>query len=71
MTRKRRILFLHLGHDFGGVEVYLCNLAQLLRDDAEVVALCSHPQLIDSLQAQSVQVLRFPKLPALCAACAF
>ena len=62
MTRKRRILFLHLGHDFGGVEVYLGNLAKLLREDAEVVALCSHPELIERLQAQSVQVLKFPEL---------
>ena len=62
MTRKRRILFLHLGHNFGGVEVYLGNLAKLLREDAEVVALCSHPELIERLQAQSVQVLKFPEL---------
>jgi glycosyltransferase involved in cell wall biosynthesis len=62
MTRKRRILFLHLGHAFGGIEVYLSNLAQLLREDAKVVALCSHPELIERLQAQSVQVLKFPKL---------
>ena len=61
MTRKRRILFLHLGHDFGGVEVYLGNLAQLLREDAEFIALCSHPELIERLHAQSVQVLKFPK----------
>jgi glycosyltransferase involved in cell wall biosynthesis len=62
MIRKRRILFVHLGHDFGGVEVYLCNLAQLLREDAEVVALCSHPQLMERLRAQSVQVLKFPEV---------
>jgi glycosyltransferase involved in cell wall biosynthesis len=62
MSRKRRILFLHLGHAFGGIEVYLGNLAQLLREDAEVVALCSHPELIERLQAQSVQVLKFPEV---------
>jgi glycosyltransferase involved in cell wall biosynthesis len=62
MNRKRRILFLHLGHAFGGVEVYLGNLAQLLREDAEIVALCSHPELIERLKTQSVQVLNFPAL---------
>jgi glycosyltransferase involved in cell wall biosynthesis len=62
MTRKRRILFLHLGHAFGGIEVYLGNLAQLLCEDAEIIALCSHPELINRLKAQSVQVLSFPEL---------
>ncbi len=62
MIKKRHILFLHLGDSFSGVEVYLANLAQLLREDAEVVALCSHPELIERLRAQSVTVLMFPRL---------
>ena len=62
MIKRRRILFLHLGHAFGGVEVYLDNLAQLLRQDAEIVALCSHPELIRRLRVQSVKVLEFPEL---------
>ena len=59
---KRRILFLHLGNDFGGIEVYLSNLAALLRADAEIVALCSHPQLNERLQAQAVDVVRLPSM---------
>ena len=59
---KRRILFVHLGNDFGGIEVYLSNLATLLRDDAEMTALCSHPKLIERLQAQGVHVVRFPMM---------
>jgi len=57
---KRRILFLHLGNDFGGIEVYMSNLATLLREDAEIVALCSHPKLIELLKAQAVHVVRLP-----------
>jgi glycosyltransferase involved in cell wall biosynthesis len=59
---KPRILFLHLGHAFGGIEVYMANLAALLREDADIVALCSHPHLIERLQAQGVDVVRFPEL---------
>jgi glycosyltransferase involved in cell wall biosynthesis len=59
---KHRILFLHLGHAFGGIEVYMANLAMLLREDADIVALCSHPHLIKRLEAQGVQVIRFPQL---------
>jgi glycosyltransferase involved in cell wall biosynthesis len=58
---KRRILFLHLGHDFGGIEVYLANLVALLRDEAQLFACCSHPRLIDCLEAQQVRVLRLPQ----------
>jgi methyl coenzyme M reductase subunit C len=59
---KHRILFLHLGHAFGGIEVYMANLAMLLREDADIVALCSHPHLIERLEAQGVHVIRFPQL---------
>jgi glycosyltransferase involved in cell wall biosynthesis len=62
MVKRRRILFLHLGHAFGGVEVYLVNLGKLLRKDAEVVALCSHPELIKRLRAEFVRVVEFPQL---------
>jgi glycosyltransferase involved in cell wall biosynthesis len=58
---KRRILFLHLGHAFGGIEVYMANLAALLHNDAEIVAWCSHPHLIERLQAQGVQVVSLPE----------
>lgn len=58
---KRRILFLHLGQAFGGIEVYMMNLASLLREDAEIVAMCSHPRLIEGLEAQSVRVIRLPE----------
>jgi glycosyltransferase involved in cell wall biosynthesis len=59
--QKRRILFLHLGQAFGGIEVYMMNLASLLRDDAEIVALCSHPRLIEGFEARSVRVVRLPE----------
>jgi glycosyltransferase involved in cell wall biosynthesis len=62
MTKKRRILILHLGPAFGGIEVYLGNLAPVLSEHAEVVALCSNPELIERLKAQSVEVLSFPEL---------
>ncbi len=38
----------------------MANLARLLRDDAEIVAWCSHPHLIERLEAQAVTVLRLP-----------
>jgi len=61
IMQKRRILFLHLGQAFGGIEVYMMNLASLLREDAEIVAMCSHPRLIEGLEARSVRVIRMPE----------
>jgi glycosyltransferase involved in cell wall biosynthesis len=58
---QRRILFLHLGNDFGGIEVYLANLAALLHGEARLLACCSHPGLIERLEAQQVRVLRLPR----------
>jgi glycosyltransferase involved in cell wall biosynthesis len=40
----------------------LANLAQLLRNDADFVALCSHPELIKRLRAQSLHVETLPQL---------
>ena len=59
---KRRILFLHFGQAFGGIEVYMANLAALLQGEAEIVAWCSHPHLIERLAAQGVPVLRLAAL---------
>src|SRR5881227_2120421 len=59
---RKTVLFVHLGHAFGGIEVYLDNLAQLISTDADLVAFCSHPELVRRLRARSVIVIRFPQL---------
>jgi glycosyltransferase involved in cell wall biosynthesis len=62
-TRKKRILLVDLGYDFGGVEVYLQNLVKLLDGKAEFYALCFQPELVKNLRALSVRVIELPHLP--------
>ncbi|MFL5627864.1 MAG: glycosyltransferase family 4 protein, partial [Ktedonobacteraceae bacterium] len=62
MPIKKRILFIHLGYAFGGIEVYMQRLAQLLAEDAEVFAICSHPELQEGLEAQGVRVSSIPMI---------
>jgi glycosyltransferase involved in cell wall biosynthesis len=62
-TKKKRILLVSLGYDFGGVEVYLQKLVGLLDGKAEFFALCFQPELVKNLRAHSVRVIRLPHLP--------
>ncbi len=61
--RKKRILLVSLGYEFGGVEAYLNNLVQLLEGKAEFFALCFQPELVKSLRARSVRVIHMPRPP--------
>jgi glycosyltransferase involved in cell wall biosynthesis len=62
-TKKKRILVVSLGYDFGGVEVYLQNLVKLLDGKAEFFALCFQPELVKNLRAHAVRVIELPRLP--------
>ncbi len=59
---KRRILLIHMGNHFGGVEVYLERLSALLKQHATVFALCSHAELIPRLRASGVTTWAFPRV---------
>lgn len=43
LRRDRKILLVHTGASFGGVDVYLGNLVSLLRNEAELCFFCSNP----------------------------
>ena|SRR5580658_2151971 len=62
-TRRKRVLLVSLGYDFGGVEVYLKNLVELLDGKAEFFALTFQPELIKVLANRSVRIIKLPRLP--------
>jgi glycosyltransferase involved in cell wall biosynthesis len=62
-TRKKRILLVSLGYDFGGVEVYILNLVKLLDGKVEFFALCFEPELVKNLRDASVRVIELPHIP--------
>jgi glycosyltransferase involved in cell wall biosynthesis len=63
--RKKRILFIDISDEFGGGEVYLDNLVQLLDDYGELYALCSLPAVSDRLKRHKIRVLHFPLMGGL------
>ena len=63
--RKKRILFIDISEEFGGGEVYLDNLVQLLEDYGELFTLCALPALIDRLSRHKIRILRFPLMSGL------
>jgi len=63
--RKKRILFIDLSEEFGGGEVYLDHLVELLDDYGELFALCSLPALSDRLDKHRCTVLHFPLMAGL------
>ena len=58
--KKKRILLIDLGGSMGGVESYLENLADMLRDRAELFLLCSLPELAGRLRDKGTRVLLLP-----------
>jgi glycosyltransferase involved in cell wall biosynthesis len=60
--RKKRILFIDISDEFGGGEVYLDHLVELLQDYGELFALCSLPAVSDRLSKHRIKVLHFPLL---------
>jgi glycosyltransferase involved in cell wall biosynthesis len=50
-----KVLIVDLGGSFGGVQVYLENLACLLRGRSELLALCANPKLQQSLRNRDVR----------------
>lgn len=60
--RRKRILLMNMGAPFGGVEVYLDNLAGILSDHADVYSICSLPEMASRLRAHGVRVLCLPIL---------
>jgi len=63
--RKKRILFIDISEEFGGGEVYLDHLVELLEDYGELYALCALPALIDRLNKHKIRVLHFPLMAGL------
>jgi glycosyltransferase involved in cell wall biosynthesis len=61
MTR-RRILLMDIGAPFGGVEVYVDNLAGILSEHADVYSICGLPELAERLRRHGVHVLCLPIL---------
>ena len=60
--RRKRILFIDIGSDYGGVEIYLKNLGTLLGPHAEGFAVLSLPRLAAELRAQGMIVVCLPIL---------
>lgn len=58
--QKKRILFIDISDEFGGGEVYLDSLVQLLEDHAELFALCALPAISNRLSRHNIRVLHFP-----------
>ena len=51
-----------MGSHFGGVEIYIEGLADILQGNAELFALCSLPKLADSLRSKGASVVCVPIL---------
>ena len=59
--KKRKTLLIDFGVPFGGAEVYLTHLVQLLSEKAEFFALGVNPRLCAALNALNVRVFGFPR----------
>jgi len=57
---RRKVLLIDLGPQFGGIETYLVNLADLLAADIDLYVLCVLPELSDRLRSRGVKVVRLP-----------
>jgi glycosyltransferase involved in cell wall biosynthesis len=58
--RKKRVLLVNLGAMFGGAEVYVEELVQLLGDQTDCYVLCSNSELQRRLSKLKVRCIRFP-----------
>ena len=59
---QRKILIVDIGASFGGVQVYLENLACLLQGKCELLVFCGNPKLQKSLRNSGVRVFRINSL---------
>ena len=59
-NKKRRVLLIDLGPQFGGIETYLVNLADLVADEVALYLLCVHPELSERLAGEQVKIFRLP-----------
>ena len=57
---KKRVLFVNLGAAFGGAEVYLEELVQLLAEQTDCYVFCSNPELQRRLRKLETRYIRFP-----------
>jgi glycosyltransferase involved in cell wall biosynthesis len=60
--RKERILFIDLGSDYGGVEIYLKGLGTILSPYTQGYAVLSLPKLAGEMRAQGMTVVCLPIL---------
>ncbi len=58
---RRSLVLVHLGSQFGGVDVYMDNLGRLLLECAEVVGIASHPLLLARFRSAGVISYGIPK----------
>ena len=58
--RKKRLLFISLGHIYGGAEIYLLRLIALLRDRADIYVVAAHPEFLNDLAPSSARIIPFP-----------
>ncbi len=59
-NKKRRVMLIDLGPQFGGIETYLVSLADLLADDVDLYVVCVLPELRARLASRGVKVTRLP-----------
>ena len=59
-SKKRRVLLIDLGPEFGGIETYLVSLAELLSGTVDLYVLCVLPELSARLANVGVKVIRLP-----------
>src|SRR5579862_2040756 len=58
--RKQQILFVDLGGFYGGIEIYLTRLADILKPHASLYAVSSVPKLTYELRQRGVTVFSIP-----------
>jgi len=60
MTQPKKILLVDLGSSMGGVEAYIENLSEMLREHTTVLCLCVLPELARRLRNNGVKVFLIP-----------
>lgn len=58
--KPTKIVLVDFGVPFGGAEVYLTSLVQLLKDRVDLYALCVNAELAASLRKENITVFEFP-----------
>jgi glycosyltransferase involved in cell wall biosynthesis len=61
-VKRSSVLLLHVGNQYGGVDVYIENLALLLQGlpNVDVIALASHPRLLENLRSVGTAAFGVP-----------